>query len=149
MISIREGQNGNYGSIRITHDDSGAVAIFKTNRNLVPLDTRISVGEGENVIILEERSSGCKDEIVVYVECTDDLCPDVFGKDFISITTDCNSTATYCIDVPLLDISDYTFMLDGHEMKLGDEELSACTYDTMILYSYFTNGSLYFGFLDG
>ena len=100
-------------------------------------ETQIQLGVGTHQLIITDNTTGCQDTVFAWITCDIPPCVNnnIITEDSITIyTDDCNEAASYCVDVALENVLDYTIMSNG---ELYNNFFGGCDFDSIVSYSFF------------
>ena len=58
-----------YGAINIEQTSTGSIATLEINSNLIPMGTELTFASGNYEVLINNKSSGCRDRFLVNVSC--------------------------------------------------------------------------------
>lgn len=97
----------------------------------IPNGSQIAVDTGFHEIIINQFFTGCRDTILLQVNCTVVECPQIYAGPDTLDAVDCDSLTAVCLNIPSLELSNYTIS-DNGEPYLGP--LDVCRFDETVSY---------------
>ena len=113
-MTLKGGFAGNiYGALEITQLATDMMGVFQLNTNILPVDAKFSLSVGRHELIFNDKTTNCKDTLIVNVDCPP--CPQIAIIGAATITsTACNELAKVCFTgADSLDLTAYTITDNG------------------------------------
>jgi gliding motility-associated-like protein len=97
----------------------------------IPHGTQIAADTGYHQIIVHNIFTGCRDTLIIEVACTNIPCPEIYTGSENLIAADCDSLTALCLNIPLVNLFDYTVLDNGTVHQGG---YNGCDIDSTINY---------------
>ncbi len=130
-----------YGDMKITHQATWIETTLNPNITGVAQGTLVEVplGNADSVVVMIENKEDCCKDMIVIKRCgtTPETCTEeiITAQLIEAEVNNCSSVGTICIEIPLQEILNYSFAVNGNEYAGG---FRGCDFDTMFAYTYFT-----------
>ncbi len=101
----------NYSNINLTQLSSGMAGSLLVAIDVTSNGTALDFGFGGHQVVFEEVATGCRDTVLVDVDCMG--CPDIFVDTTHMTAVGCDSLTLFCTPILSTDIVDYTIVDNG------------------------------------